>query len=90
MLRTTSDGKIITFEKELKFCQKQIERLQRRCEQEIERLQKRYEREIEKVSKSAYELGLLEVRTDTIKSSILKKLEAKRAQQRVGPASKEK
>ena len=59
MLRTTSDGKIVTFEKELKFCQKQIEKLQRRCEQEMERLQKRYENEIKKVSKSAYELGLL-------------------------------
>lgn len=83
MPKTTSDGKILTLEKELKFCQKQIERLQRRCGQEIERLQKRCEREIKKISKSADELGLLEVRTDTIKSSVLQRLEAKRARRRI-------
>ncbi|ACJ17523.1 hypothetical protein [Coxiella burnetii] len=68
MPKTSSEREVVALRKQLKVYEK-----------EMEKLQNLYQREIEKVAKSAYEMGLLEAGTGTVKHSVLKRIEAKKA-----------
>ncbi len=67
MPKTSSEREVVALRKQLKVYEK-----------EMEKLQNLYQREIEKVAKSAYEMGLLEAGTGTVKHSVLKRIEAKK------------
>ncbi len=68
MPKTSSEREVVALRRQLKVYEK-----------EMEKLQNLYQREIEKVAKSAYEMGLLEAGTGTVKASVLKRIQAKKA-----------